>query len=50
MQYYYNIAIHQNDKTAILQYHFIAIPQNYNSTKHQCDNTSKQQKHNKVLQ
>lgn len=50
MQYYYNIAIYQNDKTAILQYHFIAIPQNYNSTKHQFDNTSKQQSHNKVLQ
>ena len=49
MQYYYNIAIYQNDKTAILQYHFIAIPQNYNSTKHQCDNTSKQQNYNEVL-
>ena len=49
MQYYYNIAIDQNDKTTILQYHFIVIPQNNNSTKHQCDNTSKQQKHNKVL-
>ena len=30
MLHYYNIAIYQNDKTAILQYHFIAIPQNYN--------------------
>ena len=46
MQFYYNIAIYQNDKTAKLQYHFIAIPQNYNSTIHQCDNTSKQQNHN----
>ena len=50
MQYYYNIAIYQNDKTAKLQYHFMAIPQNYNSTIHQCDNTSKQQNHNEVLQ
>lgn len=50
MQYYYNIAIHQNDKTVILQYHFIVILQNYNSTIHQCDNTSKQQNLNKVLQ
>ena len=50
MQYYYNIAIYQNNKTAILQYHFIVIQQNYNSTKHQCDNTSKQQNHNEVLQ
>lgn len=50
MQYYYNIAIYQNDKTVILQYHFIVILQNYNSTIHQCDNTSKQQNHNIVLQ
>ena len=49
MQYYYNIAIYQNDKTVILQYHFIVILQNYNSTKHQCDNTSKQQNYNEVL-
>ena len=49
MQYYYNIAIDQNDKTTILQYHFIVIPQNYNSTIHQCDNTSKQQNYNEVL-